>query len=101
MRTKNYVCRTGVAICTLLLVACIDDSFRLDEVSKEITIGQDSTTTLPIGYLEKMTLGEMIDVEDIDELTIDENGNYAIHYAGDTKSIEIEGVTVDIDSLTE
>ncbi len=39
MRTKNYVCRIGAAICTLLLVACIDDSFRLDEVSKEITIG--------------------------------------------------------------
>lgn len=97
MRTKNYVCRIGAAICTLLLVACIDDSFRLDEVSKEITIGQDSTTTLPIGYLEKMTLGEMIDVEDIDELTIDENGNYAIHYAGDTKSVEIEGVTSSFD----
>lgn len=97
MRTKNYVCRIGAAICTLLLVACIDDSFRLDEVSKEVTIGQDSTTTLPIGYLEKMTLGEMIDVEDIDELTIDENGNYAIHYAGDTKSVEIEGVTSSFD----
>lgn len=89
--------RMSAMACAFLMVACIDDSFRLDEVSKEVTLGQESTTTLPIGFLDKMCLGDMIDTEDIKGLTIDENGNYAISYAQEPKSIEIEGVTTSFD----
>ena len=48
MRLKNYFSHAIVVVLCVIAVSCIDDSYRLDQVSTEITIGQ-GTTTVPLG----------------------------------------------------
>ena len=72
-----------------LSVSCIDEEFRLDDISGEITVGQGDVT-IPLGFLKTKTLGEIIG-EDIDELTVDANGNYSISYSGGDR-FDIDGI---------
>ena len=72
-----------------LSVSCVDEEFRLDDISGEITVGQGDVT-IPLGFLKTKTLGEIIG-EDIDELTVDANGNYSISYSGGDR-FDIDGI---------
>ena len=80
-----------------LLVACVDKSFRLDEASLEVTIGNESTTTLPLGFIEEKYLGDMINSEELDGLEMNEDGTYSLNYAGEEEHIEIKGITKTFD----
>lgn len=87
-----------VAFSLFAVTACVDEGFRLDEVSKEVMVG-GGTTTLPLGHLDKQKLGEFITVEDIEGLTIDANGNYSLSFEGEGDKISIDGIdnTFDIE----
>ena len=78
MRLKNYLYRLTGAISAFALLACVDDSFNLDDVSTEVTLGS-GTTTLPLGYLENKTLEELLG-GDIEGLLKDEEGNLSYNY---------------------
>ncbi len=80
-----------VAIAILAATACVDEEFRLDEVSTEVSIGGD-VTALPIGYLEKQKLGDIIDLDDVEGLQMDQNGNYSLAFDGDGDEISIDGI---------
>ena len=80
------------AACLVMVVACVDESYDLNEESKEVTICTDKTT-LPLGYLEGKTLEELLDGRDIEGLNIDENGNLSFSYVGETETIGIDGIS--------
>lgn len=95
MRLKNYLYRLTGAISAFALVACVDDSFNLDDVSTEVTIG-GGTTTLPLGYLENKTLEELLG-GDIEGLLKDEEGNLSFNYSGEGDTIDIEDISTEFD----
>lgn len=95
MRLKNYLYRLTGAISAFALVACVDDSFNLDDVSTEVTIG-GGTTTLPLGYLENKTLEDMLG-GDIEGLLKDEEGNLSFNYSGEGDTIDIEDISTEFD----
>ena len=64
MRVKHYAYRLLAVVCAFATIACVDDSFRLDNISTEVTVGS-GTTTLPLGYLNDKTLGELIEGQNI------------------------------------
>ena len=96
MRLKSYVYRLMGAVCAFAAVACVDRSFNLDDVSTEVTLGS-GTTTLPLGYLGKKTLGELLGDREIDGLVKDEEGNYSFVYAGENSVVEIEDITAEFE----
>lgn len=86
-----------VAVMVILAAtACVDDGFQLDEASTQVTVGGD-VTTLPLGYLEKQKLGDIINLEDVEGLKVDESGNYALVFDGDGDEISIDGITKSFD----
>ena len=84
------------AVCAFAAAACVDRSFNLDDVSTEVTLGS-GTTTLPLGYLGKKTLGELLGDSEIDGLVKDEEGNYSFVYAGENSVVEIEDITAEFE----
>lgn len=96
MRAKQYVYRLLGAVCALATIACVDQSFDLNNVSTEVTVGS-GTTTLPLGYLNDKSLGELLEGNDIEGLHADENGNLSYRYAGESETIDIEGITTEFD----
>lgn len=92
MRTQNYLCRIAVALSAFLFVACVDKSFRLDEVSTEVTLGS-GTTTIPLGYLNEQSIGDLLGEETMGGVTVDpETGDYSLAFSGDEASFRVEGV---------
>lgn len=79
------------AMALFVVTACVDKNLQLDKVSTEVAIGGD-VTTLPIGYLDKQTLGDIINLEDTEGMTVDEDGNYSLAFAGDGDEITIAGI---------
>ena len=81
-----------MALSAFLCVACVDKSFRLDEVSTEVTLGS-GTTTIPLGYLEEQTIGDLLGEETMEGIVVDpETGDYSIAFSGDEASFEVEGI---------
>lgn len=91
MILKNYACRCMVAVCAFVLVACVDDTYRLDEVSTEVTLA-GGTTTLPLGKLSPKTIGDLIGDMEVEGLECDSEGNYSFSYSGSGQTIEFDGV---------
>lgn len=96
MRIKNFAYRLLGAVCAFAVVACVDDSFNIDDVSKEVTIGS-GTTTVPLGYLDNKTLGDLLGGENVEGLEKDEEGNLSFKYSGESETIDIEGISTEFD----
>ncbi len=96
MRVKRYAYRLICAVCAFAAIACVDESFNLNDVSKEVTIG-GGKTTLPLGYLNDKSLGELLEGNDIEGLHADENGNLSYRYMGESETVEIEGISTEFD----
>ena len=96
MRTRNFVYRLIGVVCAFALVACVDNSFNLDDVSTEVTLGS-GTTTLPLGYLENKTISDLLGGQDIDGLEKDEHGNLSFNYSGEGDTIDIENISTEFD----
>lgn len=96
MRLKNLVYRLMGAVCAFAAISCVDDSFDLDNVSTEVTIGS-GTTTLPLGYLEKKTIGELLGGEGVDGLVKDDLGNLSFNYSGEGDTLSIDGISTEFD----
>ena len=84
------------AVCAFATIACVDQSFDLNNVSKEVTVGS-GTTTLPLGYLNDKSLGELLEGNDIEGLHADENGDLSYRYASESETIDIEGVSTEFE----
>jgi hypothetical protein len=84
------------AVCAFTAIACVDKSFNIDDVSKEVTLGS-GTTTVPLGYLENKSLGDLLEGEDIEGLIIEESGNLSFSYEGESKTIEVEGISTEFE----
>lgn len=87
----NSVYRWLILLVAFVSTSCVDETFRIDEVSMEVTIAQD-TTTLPLGDLERMTLGDLMDkAEGIDTLLTNKDGHYVLGVS-DGGAYTIEGI---------
>lgn len=77
MKLKNYAYRCMAVVCAIVAVACVDEDFSFDKVSKEVSV-IDGKTTLPIGSIEKQTLGSLLgaDTELPAGFVKNENGSY-------------------------
>lgn len=86
------------AVAALCVVSCVDNDFRLDKVSTEITVGGDEMV-VPLGSLERQTLGAIFG-SDLEFLSQGENGLYSLDFSsyGDDvnkwEKIAIDGVSV-------
>lgn len=96
MRTKNYAGRILAAMCALVVIGCVDNSYNLDNMSTEVTIGQE-TMTIPLGYFDDKSLGELIGDEEIEGLKKDEDGNYSLVVDGEVGRVEIDGISTHFD----
>ena len=96
MRIKNSVYRLMGAICAFATVACVDDSFDVSSVSTEVTVGS-GTTTIPLGYLEKKSIGDLLSNQEIAGLETDEEGNLSFKFSGEGDSIDVEGITTEFE----
>lgn len=76
MKLKNYAYRCVAAVCAIVAVACVDENFSIDKVSKEVSV-LDGKTVLPIGTFEKVSLGDLLKDVDTSELQKNEDGTYA------------------------
>lgn len=83
------------AICAFAAVACVDDSFDVNNVSTEVTIGS-GTTTLPLGYLDNKTIADLLGPDKLEEF-MDDEGNLTFNFSGEGDSINIEGITTDFE----
>ena len=92
MKFFSNVCHTMCVISALVLVGCVDESYRIDEVSTEVTLVQGETT-LPLGSLERMTLDDLMKETEVEGLKKDENGNYTFSFGDKGEPISVEGVT--------
>lgn len=71
-----------MVLSVVVATGCVDDSFRIDKVSTEVTIGQGAT--LPLGDLERKTLGDLLaEADGIDTLITKNDGGYVLGVSGD------------------
>ena len=97
MKLSMGGCRLFMAAIAVVFVSCVDDTFRIDEVSKEVTVGGESCMTLPLGSLKEKSIGELLGDTEIPGLEIDEDGNFRYSYAGEGGSVSIDGVTTEFE----
>ena len=86
-------CRVLMVAMLLMFASCVDDTFRIDEVSKEVTVGGDSAVTLPLGSLNERTIGELLGDTEVSGLDVDAEGNFVYSYVGERSTVNIDGVT--------
>lgn len=88
MKLKNYAYRCMAVVCAIVAVACVDEEFSVDKVSKEVSLF-DGKTILPLGSVEKQTLGSLLGSEtELPEGIIkNEDGSYEFFYELETTSV--------------
>ena len=88
MKLKNYAYRCMAVVCAIVAVSCVDEDFSMDKVSKEVSV-IDGKTVLPIGSLEKVSLGDLLGSEtELPEGIIkNEDGSYEFFYELETTSV--------------
>lgn len=92
MITLKNLCRTICAMCALAIVSCVDESYRVDKISTEVTVCQE-TTVLPIGYYETKSLGDLLGDTTLEGLKDDGQGNYSFVFEGTGEPIEFNSIT--------
>ena len=96
MITFKNVCRALCAIGALVVTGCVDESYRVSDVSTEVTVC-DGTTTLPIGYFETKTLGDLLEGQEIDGLIENEDGTLTFKYDGEGDTTTIDGISTEFE----
>lgn len=91
MKLQKYACRIFAVMLIIVTSSCVDNNYRIDEVSTEVTIASGKTT-LPIGYLENKTLGDLLAGLEVEGLSVDADGNYSFSISGEGESVKIDGV---------
>ena len=92
--TFRYISRAICAVFMIFFVSCVDNSYRIDEVSTEVTIATEKTT-LPIGYLERKSIGDLLAEQTIEGLIKDENGNYSFEVSSEGETIKFDKITTE------
>ncbi|MBR2318229.1 MAG: hypothetical protein IKA52_00955 [Bacteroidaceae bacterium] len=89
MRKLLCVSSTSLVVCILsllLLASCtVDENYDLSK-GVDTTIGVGKGLAFPIGSSKKIVLSEFLNTEDVDILTTDKDGNYAISSTGSFNS---------------
>ena len=96
MRVMSFAYRMICAVSAIVLVACVDKSFDINNVSKEVTVGS-GTTVLPLGYLENKSIADLLGGQEVDGLIIDGCGNIAYSYVGPRSEVSIDGVSAEFE----
>ena len=79
-----------MALVALLFVGCVDKSIDLEQLETSVGINCNELT-LPLGYLEKISVDQIIG-DDIENITADPvTGDYAINIDVDNNIFEIKG----------
>lgn len=98
MRKKELL-RTALAGCLVIvaLAACKDNNYDLSEINSVIGVGSDQGLALPGDNSTKdITLDDLLDLDDGDCITTEENGDYVFRQQGD----DATPTTVKIDHIT-
>lgn len=82
------------AVCAFSFVACVDQSFDLNNVSKEVTVGS-GTTVVPLGYIENKTISDLLGGQDIEGLEKDADGNLSFNYSSSKETISIDDISTE------
>lgn len=98
MKLKKFAYRCLAVVCAVVTVACVDDQYRLDEVSTEISVISEKTV-LPVGSVERRTLGELIgeDRELPSYIVRHDDGSYEVKF--DTTANIPLGEQIDLEQL--
>ena len=75
--------------------SCIDETYDLNKVSKDITVGGDQFA-IPLGSTDSIKLNGLLDTSDL--ITLNNQGQYSINLADqfDPVSLSIDAVTINI-----
>ena len=98
MRKKELL-RTALAGCLVIvaLAACKDNNYDLSEINSVIGVGSDQGLALPGDNSTKdITLDDLLDLDEGDCITTEENGDYVFRQQGD----DATPTTVKIDHIT-
>ena len=98
MRKKELL-RTALAGCLVIvaLAACKDNNYDLSEINSVIGVGSGQGLALPGDNSTKdITLDDLLDLDDGDCITTEENGDYVFRQQGD----DATPTTVKIDHIT-
>ena len=70
-----------LSISAFVLCSCVNEKYSTDEIDGTAVILKD--LALPIGSLEKISVGEIIQLDENDQMiTKDANGDYAFNFSG-------------------
>lgn len=96
MRLKKFAYHCAAVVCAVTVVSCdfIDEEYRLDDVSKEVSLGT-GTTTLPLGSFEKRYLGDLLGSGLDGVLDKTENGSYTFSMVQDPESVGLGDFNLD------
>lgn len=96
MRLKKFAYHCAAVVCAVTVVSCdfIDEEYRLDDVSKEISLGT-GTTTLPLGSFEKRYLGDLLGSELDGVLDKTEDGSYSFSMVQAPESVGLGDFNLD------
>lgn len=96
MRLKKFAYHCAAVVCAVTVVSCdfIDEEYRLDDVSKEVSLGT-GTTTLPLGSFEKRYLGDLLGSGLDGVLDKTEDGSYSFSMVQDPESVGLGDFNLD------
>lgn len=91
MKLQKYACRIFAAMLIVVATACVDNDYRIDDVSGEVTL-ISGKTKLFVGELQNKTLGDLLGDTEVEGLTQDESGNFTYSYSGEGEPETIDGI---------
>jgi hypothetical protein len=84
---KRLLRYTFIIILFAGMVACVDESYDLNNVSLDVEAGGEDFT-IPFGHTDSIMLSDLIDESGV--LTTDASGQYAITESGDTDPVDVQ-----------
>lgn len=91
MKLQKCVCRILVAMLFTGMAACIDEGYRLDEVSTEVTL-ISGKTKLFVGELPEKTLGEWLGETEVEGLTKEDDGNFTYNFSDERRLYTFDAI---------
>ena len=77
----------------LSLHSCVDESYDLDNISGEITLGGEEVI-IPLGTIETISLKDMFG--EANDFLIEQDGIYTLKFEGQSEKITIDGFTLPV-----
>lgn len=95
MKTNLKLCLSVVGLCSLFMTAgCIDSNYDASQ-DIDMTVAVGKGVSVPFGSTEKISMDEMLDIENSASLKVDANGNYYFY-----KAEPIDATSYSVDPFT-